>query len=102
MHDNTLIAIIMATVGSGAVFGVFTFPPLTSAGGSSFSGSDQAGFEQAINAELSFCSGLDERINCACFAQTSATIQSYDHEQIPGLLYMEQLGLARIQAAQSC
>ncbi len=102
MHETTMIAISVAFLVSAVVIGAFAMPPLTTSSASVPTDVSEEVFEQTMSTEYGFCRQLGERVNCLCFARTSSTILTAGQERVPGMLYMDQTELARLQASESC
>lgn len=88
--------------GAAIVFGVFSFPALTSGGGGNASVVSQAEFEAVFNQELTYCLEKPKDINCQCFANKSGTILADKSPRVFGAVYADKQELARSQAERSC
>lgn len=98
--DLRLLA-FMLFGGAAIVYGVFSFPALTSGGGGNTTVS-QAEFEAVFNQELTYCLEKPADINCQCFANKSGVILSDRSPRTFGAEYADKQELARSQAELSC
>lgn len=99
--DYRLLAFILIG-GAAIVYGVFSFPALTSGGSGTSSIISQAEFEAVFSQELDYCTARPDDINCQCFANVSGTILADRTPRVFGAVYADKQELARGQAERSC
>ncbi|WP_299628303.1 hypothetical protein [uncultured Tateyamaria sp.] len=94
---------LYAVLVGGAIIGVvFSFPSLTTGGGTLSAGVSQAEFEAAFGQELAYCQAQPDAVDCRCFANISGLILADAEPRVPGARYADKEELARGQAARSC
>lgn len=102
MASDYRLLICLVFGGAAIVYGVFSFPALTSGGSGSSSSITPAEFEAVFNQEMDHCLERPDDMNCQCFANLSGTILADKTPRVFGAVYADKQELARSQAERSC
>lgn len=102
MPQDYRILLFAVLFGGAVIAVVFSFPALTTGGGTTAAGVSQADFEAAFSQELSYCQRQPQALDCQCFAGISGTILADNQPRVSGARYADKQDLARGQATSSC
>ena len=102
MPGDTRIYLVMLAIGASLIFLVSLVPPLTSGSSSVAPGVTHAELEAAVSEELAHCERLDSAMDCQCFAGISGYVRALETPEVPFTRSLDQMELARRQAAHSC